>query len=232
MAFSWIRRRRDDDRGKDESVNALASTLASIRLRIEDGLLMAFGPEGDPVPPSLLRTACTETAVDGPKMECGAIVDRRKVLAVIDAQQRAPLADRPSDGWIETMLGLGGRFQPTPPDLLADEPKDRLPPLPEAFHVDASTASIPLNFDDTERAVMADADALLLRGLDADMQLSAGYYDPTIDSWILRPDDIADLVIEGPNDVPRDIDLDVTAVDTSGQGQHWPVTKKRLLLSC
>ena len=141
----------------------------------------------DPVPPALLRTACTDSAVDGPIMEDGTVVDRRKVLAVMDAQQRGPVADHASDGWIEAMLGLRGQFEATPDDLLKSEPEDDLPPMPDTAPGAGAGSSIPLAFNESERAAMAEADALLFRGLTGDMQLSAGQYDPAIDSWVLRP---------------------------------------------
>lgn len=69
MAFTWILGRRfqpgpeslenkasgshrQADHGQSQNQNGPIS-LADVKLSIEDGLVMAFGPEGDPVPPHL-----------------------------------------------------------------------------------------------------------------------------------------------------------------------------------
>ncbi len=84
--------------------------LASVSLRIEDSLLMAFGPEGDPIPPaSFVALAAgqpdAEIALAG-----GGSAPALRVAAVLEAQAKGPLAGgEPAGGeaWIEAMLGLG-----------------------------------------------------------------------------------------------------------------------------
>jgi hypothetical protein len=91
---------------------APAVSLTSASLRIEDGLLMAFGPEGDPIPPA----AFLATAAEQPDTEV-ALADGSRALAervarVLDAQAKGRLAGQHADrargeAWIKAMLGLG-----------------------------------------------------------------------------------------------------------------------------
>ncbi len=96
---------------------------------------MAFGPEGDPVPPRLIDELCT--GVDGSRLRLkgGAIVDSRRALTVFDAQSRGPLADRTSNRWVESFLGHVGGFEPTPQELLDQEPDGDLPPQPPSVYL-------------------------------------------------------------------------------------------------
>ena len=85
--------------------------LANVRLSIEGGLLMAFGPDGDPITPDLLKEACDHQPNVRLTMSNGGAVEQDRLLAVIDAQQRSRLADHKNDRWIRAMLGLEGGFE-------------------------------------------------------------------------------------------------------------------------
>jgi hypothetical protein len=86
-------------------------SLAGASLRIQDGLLMAFGPEGDPIPPGAFAAIAAEQADTEIALEGGTRVPAGRVAAVLDAQAKGPLAgqaDRVAgEAWIKAMLGLG-----------------------------------------------------------------------------------------------------------------------------
>jgi len=90
---------------------------------------MAFGPDGDPIPPSLVR----ETFITDPEGQCsletGLLVSRQRVLDILEAQQQGPLSEHRSNLWIEAMLAAAGKFEPTPLELLDSEPNTPMPPL-------------------------------------------------------------------------------------------------------
>lgn len=90
--------------------------LALVRAVIEDGLLMVFGPDGDPIPPEIFRAAAAEQPDAGIRLRDGPRVAAERVAAVLDAQMRGPLASRggADHAWIEAMLGIGP--QPAPAD--------------------------------------------------------------------------------------------------------------------
>jgi hypothetical protein len=102
-----------------------------ITLQVKGGLLMAFGPDGDPVPASLAKRVCSEAEVQRLRLRNGIAVDCQRALAVLEAQQRGKLSMKPSNRWIEAMLGLAGGFEPTPDALLGQEPDDALPAIPD-----------------------------------------------------------------------------------------------------
>ena len=109
---------------------AQAAASINIELRIEHGLLMAFGPDGDPVPPRLVKETFADDLDASCRYGANREIPRRRALAVLEAQQRGPLAKRRSDPWIESMLGIAGGFEPTPPELLESEPNEPMPSLP------------------------------------------------------------------------------------------------------
>jgi hypothetical protein len=90
---------------------APAISLAGASLRIQDGLLMAFGPEGDPIPPGAFAAMAVEQADTEIALEGDAPVPARRVAAVLEAQAKGPLAgqgDRAAgEAWLKAMLGLG-----------------------------------------------------------------------------------------------------------------------------
>jgi hypothetical protein len=90
---------------------APAISVAGASLRIQDGLLMAFGPDGDPIPPGAFAAIAAEQADTEVALEGGARVPARQVAAVLEAQAKGPLAgqgDRAAgEAWLKAMLGLG-----------------------------------------------------------------------------------------------------------------------------
>ena len=137
MAFSWVLGRRRnylEDRvegeawppsqakvGREEQSHDGPINLADIKLSIEDGLVMAFGPLGDPIPPQLLKEACARQPRAAIRLPNGTAVDHGRLIAVIEAQQSGGLAEHPTDPWIESLLGAGGEFEPVSAACLARE---------------------------------------------------------------------------------------------------------------
>lgn len=239
MAFSWLLRKRKHADTPEQHDGAPTDVAATIRLRVEDGLLMAFGPDDDPMPPALVKSLCADDPNGTLQLESGETVDKRRVLELLEAQQRGRLSDSPHDGWIETMLRLGGAFEPAAPELLANEPLCEMPPrpghgdgqAPDGRPDPATEVVTPLAFDKGERCKMEEADAVIFRGFETGMSLSAGRYDPASNGWILRPRDLPSLAIFRAEEASRDAEIDVTAVALQGKGKHWPVTTKRIELS-
>lgn len=234
MAFSWFQRKRKVEAADDVREKPSAEFAAGIVLRVEDGLLMAFGPEGDPVPPALVASTCAEDPKGTLQLETGETVDRRCVLNVLDAQQKGKLADQPSDGWIEAMLCLGGAFDTVTPELLAEEPLGELPSLPDQGDGKNPGTEVltPVAFDETEQKAMVKADALLIYGLDKGLTLSAGRYDQSLEGWFLRPSELSSLAVQRKEaEAFRDTRIGVTAIAFEGKGRRWPVAEKSIELA-
>jgi hypothetical protein len=89
-----------------------AISLSNASLRIEDGLLMVFGPEGDPIPPGAFVAMAAEQRDVEVALADGTTALAYRVAAVLDAQAKGPLAGRQGhraggEAWIKAMLGLG-----------------------------------------------------------------------------------------------------------------------------
>lgn len=132
MVFSWIlgKRHKHIENASEDGTLGLnrepesqdgGIEPADINLSVEDGQVLAFGPKGDPLPPLLLKEACVRQPQAKIRLPNGFAVKRKRLIDVIDAQQNGPLADQPSDCWVEAMLGAGGGFEPTAPEHLASE---------------------------------------------------------------------------------------------------------------
>ncbi|MGI9493528.1 MAG: hypothetical protein ACR2QF_14110 [Geminicoccaceae bacterium] len=137
MAFSWVLGRRhkslDDDvedqtwppsqekAGRKQRRQDDAIDLADVELSIERGLVMAFGPLGDPIPPQLLKEACVRQPQATLQLPDGLTVDHKRLITVIEAQQAGQLAEHPNDEWVKAMLGAEECFEPTSSELLASE---------------------------------------------------------------------------------------------------------------
>lgn len=227
MAFSWFLRKRS-------SSSEATLRAESIILRVENGLLMTFGPDGDPLPPDLVRSACAADGGDTLKMETGHEVDRSRVLAILDAQQQGQLADHRNSAWIKAMLGLDGSFEETPSDLLTAEPAGPTPPAAGHAGNDDRPGSewlTPLVFDQAETCSMAEADAVLVQGLRDGMRLSTGRFDPLLNGWVIRPHQLPTLAVQRADGAADSVEIDVTAVSTEGDGRRWPVTSRQVHLA-
>lgn len=239
MAFSWFRGKREQQPAGDGHDDFAADVAATICLRVEDGLLMAFGPEGDPIPPSLVRSICAGDPKGTLQMENGKTADRQRVLDLLDAQQKAPLADTSSDGWIEAMLCLGGAFEPTSARLLEEEAPGVMPSLPEAKDDEASAGRpdpeteimTPLVFDDAERRSMAKADAIMIHGLQSGVGLTAGRHDPVIGGWVVRPKELPALAFQRRESAAKTAEIDVKAIAVDGKAKRWSVATRTIELA-
>lgn len=118
-------RRETNDHVTDQAIPSVPMTL-----RVEQGLLMAYGPDGDPVPPNLIKASVITDPEGQFPLETGALVSRQRVLEILEAQQQAALSTPPSDPWVEAMLGVAGSYEPTPSEFLENEPSSPMPPLP------------------------------------------------------------------------------------------------------
>jgi hypothetical protein len=96
--------------------------LGQMRLAIERGLLMVFGPEGDPVPPHAFAAAAAAHPGTLLALPDGTTAPASRVAAVLGAQSlgRLGAADQAA-GWILAMLRGGGRLEPASEDQLRAE---------------------------------------------------------------------------------------------------------------
>jgi hypothetical protein len=93
--------------------------LGLVRAVIEDGLLMVFGPDSDPIPPEIFVVAATEQPDAGIQLQDGPQVAAERIALVLDAQMRGHLGSGGAgvaDAWIEAMLGIGPQ-----PEMAEDE---------------------------------------------------------------------------------------------------------------
>jgi hypothetical protein len=92
--------------------------LELMRAEIRDGVLMVFGPDGDPVPPQAVAAAAAAQPgamvgwADGPAIEA------ERIAAVLEAQKDGRLGskDDGDDAWIKAMLGIGPQ-----PEMAAED---------------------------------------------------------------------------------------------------------------
>lgn len=93
----------------DAGPEAPAADLGGMTIRIEQGLAMVFGPEGDPVPPAAFIAGAAEEPEARLPIEGGGLVAAARLAEVLEAQARAPLvtAGAGGDAWLRAMLGDG-----------------------------------------------------------------------------------------------------------------------------
>lgn len=94
------------------------------RAVIEDGLLMVFGPDGDPIPPEVFRAAAAGHPHAGIPLQDGPRVPAERIAAVLEAQTGSRLGSGGDggDAWIQAMLGVGPRPEMAESkDLLAED---------------------------------------------------------------------------------------------------------------
>jgi hypothetical protein len=96
--------------------------LGQMRLTIEDGLLMVFGPDGDPVPPKAFTAATAADPAALLDLPDGTTAPASRIAAVLRAQVLGRLG-RSAQGseWILAMLSEAGRPQPASEDQLRAE---------------------------------------------------------------------------------------------------------------
>jgi hypothetical protein len=110
VSFGLSDRGRGGNDPKSRGLPAIA--LARVSLAIDDGVLMAFGPEGDPIPPGDFVAAAAEQSDAKVAWSGGETVSASRVAAVLEAQSRGPLGTERGDqnrgeAWVKAMLGLG-----------------------------------------------------------------------------------------------------------------------------
>jgi hypothetical protein len=105
---------------------AVTIDLGPMRAVIEDGLLMVFGPDGDPVPPQIFAAAAAEQPHAEVQLTDGPRVAAERIAAVLDAQigGRLGSASGGDEPWIHAMLGIGPQPEPAPDEQLAAETRD------------------------------------------------------------------------------------------------------------
>lgn len=108
------------DRPASDAAEATADVdLTAASARIDGGLLMVFGPDGDPLPPRSFAEAAR--AQDGVSIPLeGEPVPVGRVADVLEAQSRGRLTeaeDGSGDAWIRAMLGCG----PAPDEASLEE---------------------------------------------------------------------------------------------------------------
>ena len=107
--------------GRDSEARApseRALDLGLVRAAIQDGLLMVFGPDGDPVPPQAFGAAAAERPHAAVPLEDGPPVRAERIAAVLDAQISGDSGPGQGAGeaWIRAMLGIGPR-----PEMVRDD---------------------------------------------------------------------------------------------------------------
>lgn len=174
--------------------------LEQMRLSLEDGLLMVFGPEGDPVPPRAFAAAAAADPEARLGLPDGTKVPASRVAAVLDAQVLGRLG-RPErgNGWILAMLYEGVGPKEASEEQLRAEQGSRGP------------RRVALKVD---RQVLAGEKlhALVIRDLPADARLSAGVYDAAIGGWVVRPRDLRGLAILPSPDLRGDFTLTLLGI--------------------
>lgn len=100
---------------------------------IDGGMLMVFGPEGDPVPPQAFADAAGSRPDMRLSLPDGKAVRADRIAAVLGAQALGLLgAAERGDAWILMMLGEGDGPEPVSEDALFAEERDGPEPMPEA----------------------------------------------------------------------------------------------------
>jgi hypothetical protein len=86
-----------------------ALDLGLVRAAIQDGLLMVFGPDGDPVPPQVFGAGAAEQPDAGVRLVGGPPVRAERIAAVLAAQASGQFGSGHGGGeaWIRAMLGSG-----------------------------------------------------------------------------------------------------------------------------
>lgn len=107
-----------------ESVGAI--DLGLVRAVVEDGLLMVFGPDGDPVPPQIFAAAAAEQPDAEVRLADGACVAAERIATVLDAQigGRLGSVQGGDEPWLYAMLGVGPRPEPAAENDLTAETRD------------------------------------------------------------------------------------------------------------
>lgn len=194
--------------GKEGSMPQLGAVSAVI----EDGLLMVFGPDGDPVPPEIFCAAADDQPEALVRLRDDEQVPAARISTVLEAQTAGRLVpgEGEGSGWIAAMLGLGPQPAPAFPDELEAEERSSLPvdlpaPLPPPPPEQAG--------DRDEEPVPA---VVIVAGLPEGAVLSAGA-DNGDGSWSIPVEDVPGLALTLPPGQASALRLTVSVVSIAGR---------------
>jgi hypothetical protein len=221
-------------------------SLENVRLVVEDGLLMALGPEGDPVPPEAFRVAVSAKVDAAVALDGVGEVSAEKALAVLQAQTDGVLATgENTEGWVLAMLGIGPQ-----PEMASD---GEMQAEADAHTVGPEAEARPAESDEPDREASragllspiplsivppcpeglepARLTMVALSGLPEGSVLSAGS-DEGHGRWLLRPPDLDGLRLQVPHDCPESVLIKVTAIAITGQRGDLASARADLRLDC
>lgn len=228
-----------------ESTASGALRPEAIELVLEEGLLMALGPDGDPVPPDAFAAMASASPEASVHLASGGEVPIEKAAAVLQAQAGGKIVTgAQADAWIAAMLGLGSRPEMASPGELAAE-ADSMAPPPSASPrrapgenggskaADADMASIPLGIalpcpDGLDAARVS---LVVLSGLPEGCVLSAGI-DEGGGRWLLVPADLEGLVLRVPPDRPESMTIGVTTLAITNRNGDLASAHDDLEVAC
>jgi hypothetical protein len=218
-------------RRSTEPVRREVLSPEGLRLVLEDGLLMALGPEGDPVPPEAFAVMASESPDAIIPLASGGEVPAGKAAAVLQAQASGKLvAGEQGDHWVAAMLGVGPHLEMASAEELQTEVDPEAPqsgtcPRPvwsdessgEAYADDLSSA-IPLDIEPPcpEGLDATRVSVIALSSLPEGSVLSAGA-DEGRGRWLLTASDLEGLFLRVPRDCPESVVIKVTALAVTGQ---------------
>jgi hypothetical protein len=233
-------------RRSTEPVRSEVLPPEGLRLVLEDGLLMALGPDGDPVPPEAFAVMASESPEAAIPLASGGEVPARRAVAVLQAQASGKLvAGEQADRWIAAMLGIGPQADMASSEELQAELDPEAPqrdtcPRPAQSDEsgrdasgDALSSAIPLviappcpeGLDATQVTVIA------LSGLPVGSVLSAGA-DEGGGRWLLTPPDLEGLLLQVPRDCPESVVITVNALAITDQNGDLASAHADLRLEC
>ncbi|MGH6945197.1 MAG: hypothetical protein ACREH6_13375 [Geminicoccaceae bacterium] len=208
-----------------------------LQLALDDGTLVATGPRGDPVGPSVIAAVAAEDPdARLPLQGIGTSVRAARAAAVLDAQKQARLAPgEKAEAWLLAMLGSGPEPDMAAPAELHEEQRDAASGAGPAL---SGEQDIRAGFDDigeaqpslqerepvalevelsgpTERERRTVA-LVLISNVPLGSVLSAGV-DQGDGSWLLGPHELAALTLEPAADCPSEFTLKVTAVSVTSR---------------
>ena len=191
--------------------------LGAVSAVIEDGLLMIFGPDGDPVPPEAFRAAADDQPEALVRLGGDERVSAARIAAVLEAQRAGRLVpgEGEGSGWIAAMLGLGPQPASAIPDELeAEERLSQSVDLPGRMRL-GPDGVLDLGCLAAAAERMA-ATSVEIAGLPSAAMLSAGH-DQGGGTWHLVPNELAGLVLFAIPEALADFTLSITMASQDAQ---------------
>ena len=216
--------------------------LSEVSLRIEDGLLMCFRSDGDPMPPAVFIAAAHEQPDTPVRLGDGTAVPPMRAAAVLEAQARGPLTGAvegaAADRWIRSMLGLEPQPEPASAAETEDEgwaaPRDRAAEdtmvlsldLPDTLAAGADGAVDLAVLDQALARCRAVLLSATVTGMPAGALLSAGLRHDD-GSWSLAADDLPGLSLRTAAATPGDFALEITLRALQGEDTRKITVRRR-----